>query len=69
MNRIAKVYNNKVLAGSLTKTADGFIFQYDEDYILNPDAPAISLSLPKRKEAYRSNKLFPFFFGNSRKTR
>jgi HipA-like protein len=64
MSRSAEVYNDRVLAGYLTKTDNHeYIFQYDDAYLSDPQAPAISLTLPKKKEEYRSKKLFPFFFG------
>ena len=61
--RQALVFSNKILAGTLTETNDRhYVFQYDEDYLLGADCRAISLSFPKRKEAYVSKDLFPFFF-------
>jgi serine/threonine-protein kinase HipA len=64
MSNKAVVFNNSILAGYLAKTKEReYIFQYDEKYLSNPDTYAISLSLPKSKEAYHSKVLFPFFFG------
>lgn len=64
MSRKAAVYNNNVLAGILAKEADGtYNFQYDETYLENPDCPSISLTLPKTATAFRSEVLFPFFYG------
>lgn len=61
--RRALVLSNKVVAGVLTETDDmRYTFKYDEEYLLNPDQRAISLSFPKRKEEYVSDELFPFFF-------
>jgi HipA-like protein len=59
----ALIYNNNVLAGKLTLT-DGqdFVFRYADDYFLDTGKPAISLTLPKTKQEYRSPILFPFFF-------
>lgn len=57
------VYYKKLQAGILRKTADGYEFAYDDDYLVNPDAASISLSLPLRKEKYISHELFPFFDG------
>lgn len=60
----AEVYNNDLLAGVLEKTkGGGYIFTYDKDYLENPDTFAISLTMPKVPEPYRSEVLFPFFFG------
>ena len=61
--RAAEVFNNGMLAGILTETDDGkYIFQYDDTYLLDGNNRAISLSFPKRKEAFIAVELFPFFF-------
>lgn len=61
--RQGKVYVNGIFAGNLTETDEGeYLLQYDETYLAAADCPAISLTLPKRKEAYRSDTLFAFFF-------
>lgn len=62
MARQASVFYNGTLAGTLTKTRDGFIFTYDEIYLASR-CPAIALTLPKRQEPYKSKELFPFFEG------
>ncbi|HVD99043.1 MAG TPA: HipA N-terminal domain-containing protein [Cytophagaceae bacterium] len=60
--RSANVYCNHELAGVLTKEDDGiYTFRYTEDYYVNPSAPAISLTLPKTQQEYKSDILFPFF--------
>lgn len=64
MSSKAAVYNNETLAGYLEKTKEGeYLFQYAEEYLANAETSAISLTLPKSKEIYRSKVLFPFFFG------
>ena len=61
--RVAEVFTNGVLAGTLSETDDGkYIFQYDNAYLLDSRNRAISLSLPKRKEAFVADELFPFFY-------
>lgn len=61
--RQAKVFSNGTLAGILTETDNGqYVYQYDAAYLSNHKLRAISLTLPKREEAYISNSLFPFFF-------
>lgn len=61
--RAAKVYTNKILAGTLTENNDGsFVFRYADDYFSNPEYSSISLTLPKTKQEYRSATFFPFFF-------
>ena len=49
-------------AGELSKMGrEGFRFQYMPEYLRNPDALPISLSLPLRTEPYFSTRLFTFF--------
>lgn len=59
----AAVYSNGILAGTLEKLTDGFRFEYRPDYVAASHLPSISLTLPKRYEAYESKILFPFFYG------
>lgn len=61
--KTGKVFYRDVLAGTLSKGADGYVFLYDEAYFLNPACPAISATLPKTRRKYTSDVLFPFFFG------
>lgn len=64
MGRKAEIYNNGVLAGVLEKSdRQQYIFRYAEDYFIKPACSAISLSMPKTKQEYRSPFLFPFFYG------
>ncbi len=61
--RQAIVYSNGIAAGLLTETDDGrYIFKYDDSYLADNSLRAISLSLPKRSEAFESDELFPFFY-------
>lgn len=58
------VYNNGLLAGSIEKDENGqYLFQYDEEYFANQQHPPISLTLSKTQKEYRSEKMFPFFYG------
>ena len=60
--RKAEVYYNKILAGELIEESrNHYIFRYDVSYFNNPDLPAISLTLPKTKQEYVSEYIFPFF--------
>jgi serine/threonine-protein kinase HipA len=59
----AKVYYSENLAGHLSETDGGYEFVYDESYLLDKQARPVSLTLPLRKEVYKSNVLFPFFDG------
>lgn len=57
------VYYRDIVAGVLEKDESGYTFRYDESYRLNPELPAVSATLPKSEGEYRSEVLFPFFFG------
>lgn len=58
------VYINGVRAGMLQRTGEGnYLFRYADDYFKNEAMPAISLTLPKKKQEYQSSMLFPFFYG------
>lgn len=61
--RKAYVYVRNVYAGVLSETDYGYSFSYDEEYLSSHNAIAVSLTLPLRKEGYRSHFLFPFFDG------
>jgi serine/threonine-protein kinase HipA len=58
------VYNNGLLAGSIEKALNGeYSFQYEDAYFQNNQLPPVSLTLPKTQKEYKSEKLFPFFYG------
>lgn len=61
--READIYYNNQLAGRLSKIDSKYYFQYTEDYLSDDNKPAISLTLPKQKDPFVSEYLFPFFFG------
>lgn len=64
MTRSAKIFVNDLLAGILTESSEGeYSFKYDADYLANERNNPVSLTLPKRKETYTSEILFPFFDG------
>jgi HipA-like protein len=58
----ASIYYLDILAGILTRTEQGFLFEYQPDY-LQSNYPAISFSFPKSNNSYFEEKLFPFFAG------
>lgn len=61
--RKADVYYKGVLAGELTEVSrHEYLFKYYDSFFQNDSMPAISLTLPKTKQEYRSRTLFPFFF-------
>ena len=60
--RTVDVYLGNRLAGRLTERGlDVYEFVYTAHYLADSETPAIALSLPKREEPYRSNRIFPFF--------
>lgn len=59
----ASVFYDAELAGALTMSESGYTFQYDSQYLSNPNAKPISLSLPLQVEEYKSPELFSFFEG------
>lgn len=61
--RIAEVYRDGVFAGILSEESrNSYVFKYDETYLSDVNQAPISLTLPKTKQEYRSDYLFPFFF-------
>lgn len=61
--RRAKVHVKEMAAGILSETEEGFVFQYDPDYLQIKEAEPVSLTLPLRSELYFSKVMFPFFDG------
>lgn len=61
--RSAKVLRNGVLAGYLAEYDNGiYEFKYEDSWFFNDSMPPVSLTLPKSKQLYTSDHLFPFFF-------
>jgi len=61
--RQVEIYRNGNLAGILTEEdSRNYVFMYDNTYFNDSNKPAISLTLPKKQQEYRSESLFPFFF-------
>ena len=63
MSRKGKVYYKELYAGNIIEDENEYTFQYAGEYLKNPDARPISLTLPLRSEQYSSNVLFSFFDG------
>ena len=61
--RKANVLMNGKVAGYLSETEDGYVFLYDENYLKEPKAEAVSLTLPLTDKPYTSNVMFSFFDG------
>jgi len=64
MRRQGRVFCKGQFAGTLGETEQGeYVFAYDRDYLADPQARPVSLTLPLRRESHRSNRLFAFFSG------
>ena len=61
--RRAKIYYQSQLAGVLSEEDTGYRFVYDNDYLRQPKAIPISLTMPLSQKEFESNVLFPFFDG------
>ena len=59
--RKGQVFFNQDLAGYIGETKNGYLFEYDKEF-LKKNIP-VSLSLPLREEPYESQELFTFFKG------
>ena len=57
------VYMNGSYAGRLSECGPGrdYLFVYDKEYLAAAAAVSVSVNLPCRSEAFRSETLFPFF--------
>ena len=61
--RTLHVYWNKIPAGTLTEeNRNSYVFRYHDSYLLNAQLPAISVTMPKQQQVYRSDTMFPVFF-------
>lgn len=63
MNRSGKVYLKNVFCGVVSETDDGYLFQYNQEYLQNNQSEAVSLTLPKTEKSFKSKTLFAFFDG------
>lgn len=61
--RRARIYYQSQLAGILSEEDTSYRFVYDIDYLQQPDATPVSLTMPLAQKEYESNVLFPFFDG------
>ena len=61
--RQVEVLYKKEAAGLLTQLDNGsFVFKYHNFWFYDTNKPAISLTLPKTQQEYKSKFLFPFFY-------
>ena len=63
MNRRGEVYYNRLLAGVISETDEGYVFAYEDSYFQNQETLPISLTLPKNNKQYFSKSMIPFFDG------
>ncbi|MVM40608.1 phosphatidylinositol kinase [Spirosoma sp. HMF3257] len=63
MNRKAEVLLDDNRAGYIAETDEGYEFGYSPDFLAQPNAQSISLTLPLTDKPYKSTILFPFFDG------
>ncbi|GDX48569.1 phosphatidylinositol kinase [Bacteroidota bacterium] len=61
--RQAQVYYKDDLAGTIRETDEGFLFQYNAEYLTSTASKPVSLTLPLQQKAFTSKVLFPFFDG------
>jgi serine/threonine-protein kinase HipA len=62
--RKGKVYYKEHFAGIISETDDGeFIFQYDENFVLEHPQEFITFTMPVTYKPYTDKRLFPFFDG------
>ncbi|MBS3914724.1 MAG: HipA N-terminal domain-containing protein [Bacteroidetes bacterium] len=61
--RSAEIRINEHAVGRLTETDNGYEFGYYTEWLENPEAQPISLTLPLSHKLYISNIMFPFFDG------
>ena len=59
----AVVFLRGVKAGLLTEDENGYLFEYDADFLASDKAEPVSLTLPLSDKPYRDKVLFPFFDG------
>ena len=61
--RKANVFRNGELVGTLTRySTNDYEFRYENNWFANGELPPVSLTMPKNKQVYKSEYLFPFFF-------
>ncbi|MBS1811237.1 MAG: HipA N-terminal domain-containing protein [Acidobacteria bacterium] len=61
--RKAAVYRDEEMIGTLIEeNRSSYIFRYADRWFADAKKPAVSLTLPKTQQEYRSEILFPFFF-------
>jgi len=63
MSKKGRVFYSGIFAGIIEELDDYYQFSYAKEYLLNPSASPISLTLPLQTKPYRDSTLFSFFDG------
>lgn len=61
--RQGQVYYKNEFAGIIRETEEGFLFQYNPEYLASVQSKPVSLTLPLDQKVFSSKVLFPFFDG------
>ncbi|MDP4208164.1 MAG: HipA N-terminal domain-containing protein [Bacteroidota bacterium] len=61
--RKAEIRIHDIRAGWLMQDEEGYHFTYEDNYLEDPNAEPVSLTLPLRIATYNNKVLFPFFDG------
>jgi serine/threonine-protein kinase HipA len=61
MKRMGQVRLSGRLVGTIEEDDRQTVFTYSPEWLSQPDAVPVSLTLPLRKESYVSQELHPFF--------
>lgn len=61
--RKAEILVLEIPAGILVEDETGYSFTYYQEYLVQENLPAVSLTLPKTEKQFRGMVLFPFFDG------
>ncbi len=63
MSRQGKVFYREIEAGIIGEDEEGYNFCYHSEYLRQPDARLVSLTLPLQEIPFLSKTMFPFFDG------
>lgn len=61
--RRGSVFVQNRYCGIISENDNGYLFQYDSEYLKSSNPVPVSLTLPLSDQPYLSNTLFPFFDG------
>jgi serine/threonine-protein kinase HipA len=61
--KTGEIRYNDLIAGYVKQTEEGYAFRYTTEYLNNPGARPISLTMQLTPDEFNSKVLFPFFDG------